>query len=326
MTDPTEAKHPSTASEAEIAAMRAADPAAFDADEPDAGEGAAAAATPDAAAAAAAGDGGKDAAAAAGKEDGGGDGTMIPKARFDEVNNRAKDLERRMAELEAANASAAVASEARDFGAEIAAARTEYKTQVEALRTQYADGDLDLEDFDRKKDELADARDDKVRELTKAEATAESLAAVDRRESQKQEKQALNDWNTQVNTWKESNAEFLDNKVRRDAVSALMEEYGKDPKLSNDDLLAKVEKEAFEAFNWNKTGAPATNASPHAARNRADAAAAAAAAGAPGNIAGGVGNRGTDAGAVDLEKVKPGNFSKLSKADQEKMLGEGALD
>ena len=95
-------------------------------------------------------------------------------------------------------------------------------------------------------------------------------------------------------------------------------------KLSNAELIAKVEELAFDAFSWKRepaagSAAPATPpASP-----RAVAAAQAAAAGSstpplPGRGAG----SNLTASQVNLEDVKPGQFGKLPANVQKELLGE----
>ena len=199
---------------------------------------------------------------------------MIPKARFDEVNGELRDLKARMEAFEEQQRQAAIPP-ARDFAAERA-----------ALKKSYAeDGEIDQETYLEAREAIAIA-----------EAEARFNATLLHREQENARLQAQQSWQQRITSWQDANADFLANAIRRGAVESLLAQYGKDPSLDNDALLAKVEAEAFEAFNWG--AAPAAGGDPsvvvnlHAARNAADARAQAAASSAPSAAGAGSGDRG----------------------------------
>ena len=84
-------------------------------------------------------------------------------------------------------------------------------------------------------------------------------------------------------------------------------------------VAASKPKQAKQAAQ--PTQAEAVKKGPHDARNKADAQAAAKASGAPPAVTGGVSSGGGPAGNIDMEKLKPGQFSKLSKDQQAALLG-----
>ena len=344
--------HPSQLSQEAKDALMRSDPTAFDMDDDgtDDGAGAAAGAAEggaggegDAGAAAgaagaegaAAGEGagaaadGADAGAAAGAEGGAaaaaGAAAMIPKARFDEVLGKAKDLERRVEEMEQRNKAMAAPASDRDFAKESEALKEKLDTGTEVLLKKYEDADIELPELQRELNKLQAEYQNGMREIGVAEARYGALSAVHEQSQKAAIDQATQSWESTLTAWKTSNADFLSNPIRQQAVASLIESLGADANLSDEDLLKKVEEAAFEAFNWSKQAAPAP-ANPHAARNAADAAAAARASAAPASAAEvGVGSRGGPSQSVDLENLKPGEFSKLPKAEQERLLGEGAL-
>lgn len=335
--DPNEERHPNSMSADELEALRKSDPAAFDE------EGQAAEPVGDAVEGDDEGDAGKegDGPAITGDNDTDGagdsedpaeaDGTqkaedagatskgkegaapdMIPKPRFDEVNNRLKDLEKWRTTLTAAAPPAA-----REFDSESA-----------ALEKRYDDGEIDITEFMREQ-----------RKLAVEQAKHEALVTVHQAQVASAMQAAQASWDTQINVWKGQHADFLANPLRAGAVSQLIDTLGADPNISDADLIRMVEEAAFEAFNWKPAGNTAEPATTedvqpqgkdlHAGRRAASAAASAAASSAPPNLAAGgvgTGNRGGPQGAPDVSTMKPGTFSKtLSKADQEKLLGEGAV-
>lgn len=336
--DPNEERHPNSMSAEELEQLRKSDPAAFD-DEgnaeavvgeagqddddtkeaDDAGDADGSGGDVQAAGAQAAEEGGDTASQASEGAAGTGDKAkdsaapdMIPKPRFDEVNNRLKDLEKWRTTLTAAAPPAA-----REFDSESA-----------ALEKRYDDGEIDITEFMREQ-----------RKLAVEQAKHEALVTVHQAQVASAMQAAQASWDTQINVWKGQHADFLANPLRAGAVSQLIDTLGADPNISDADLIRMVEEAAFEAFNWKPAGntdEPATkeDVQPqgrdlHAGRRAASAAASAAASSAPPNLAAGgvgTGNRGGPQGAPDVSTMKPGTFSKtLSKADQEKLLGEGAL-
>lgn len=320
--DPNELAHPSTLTDEQRAEMRAADPAAFDDDEAgdDAGENAAeklpGKAAEDKAAAAGAdlADEQKAAAAegdAAGKtaeEAAAGGGDKVDRKAFDGV----------LADLRATRDEVKELKAFKNTISQAPAAPKDFDAEFKAIQKQYDDGDLTL-----------DERLAAERALSREEAQYSALVTVHQANNANALKSAEDAWTEQVGAWSAANAEFLSNPIRKDAVGRLMDQLGSDPSLSNEQLLEKVEKAAFEAFNWKAEPAPAASdgsKDAHADRRAANAAAAAAASAVPGNLTGGVGGRGGPETAVDLDNIKPGSFSKnLTKEQQEKLLGEGAV-
>lgn len=231
-----------------------------------------------------------------------GKGPMIPKARFDEVNNELKEIRGKVEALEAQRTAAlAPLGDARDFAAEVA-----------ELEAKYDNGDIDLAEYLRENRKLT---------VEEAKFAARAEQAMVQAEANKQAAQTA--WTERITAWETNNAEFLSNSVRRDTVARLFETLGKDAALTDAQLIAKVEAEAFEAFNYAPKAAStaATSRNPHGTRNAADAAAQAAASSAPSPAAGGMGDRGRDVG-IDILKMKPGQFNKLTKEQQAAILGE----
>lgn len=249
---------------------------------------------------------------------------MIPKARFDEVLGKAKDLERRVEEMEARSKALEAPASDRDFAKEAEALQATLAAGTDELLKKYDDADIELPELQRELNKLQVAYQNGMREISVAEARHGALSAMHEQSQKVAVDQATQSWESTLTAWKTANADFLSNPIRQQAVAGLIETLGADANLSDEDLLKKVEEAAFEAFNWNKQ--PATPANQHAARNAADAAAAARASSAPASPADvGVGSRGGPSQSIDLENLKPGEFSKLPKAEQEKLLGEGAL-
>lgn len=303
--DLQEQRHPSALSADELEALKASDPTAFDEDED---EGEAADDTPDPELLkAVAGDEAPAVAAAA--DDGDADGGTVDKRAF---NGLLAELRQTREELKAvkqaqeASAAAAPAAHARDFEAELRDLRNRYEN----------DGEMSDEEYDAARASLL--RDQvklEVRQEFQQEATKQGQA------------QAQAAWQEKISAWEARHADFLGNTIRRNTVSSLFETLGADASLSDEELIARVEKEAFEAFNYQpKADAAPPVANQHAQRNAADAAAAAAASAAPPPPSAGTGNRGGPDSGIDLNAIKQGDFSKLPKAEQEKLLGEGALD
>lgn len=227
-------------------------------------------------------------------------------AELRELRQSEREAKRELQELR--EKFAAPAEPERDFDAERA-----------ALKEKLENGDLDDDEYQEAKDAL-------LVEQAEARAAArfeQQRQAQVRQQIEQQAQQQAQSWNQKIGAWVEQNQEFMANPIRADAIAGLIQKLGADPNIPDDDLLKQVESAAFDAFNWKAAATPAPNK--HAGRNAADAAAAAAASAAPPAITGGVGNRGTASG-IDLASLKPGTFSSLPKADQERLLGEGALD
>lgn len=196
---------------------------------------------------------------------------MIPKARFDEVNSELKEMRARLETLEQQRQQTMVQTD-RDFEAE----------RAELKKRYLEDGEID-------RDEYYEARE----AIAIAEAQARIVTTLSQQQQEIARQQAEQAWHQRISAWEQQNADFLANSIRRDAVANLLTRYGADPSIDNDALIAKVQAEAFEAFNWSGTSAPVVApANPHAARNAADARAQAAASSVPSLAAAGSGDRG----------------------------------
>ncbi len=301
-------KHPSDMTEDERAALVASDPSAFD--EPAEGGDEASAKGADADEKAAKPDEPEVARAEADEAD---DDERGPDRRaFNGVLNELRDTRRELQELRERFAQ----QQAKD-----APAPRDYEAERKAMREKYDAGDLDDDEYEAQREALlleqAEAR---AMARLRAEQQAEATKAA-----QVSANEQARDWNDRIAAWVEANEAFCSNAVRMNALQGLIQTLGADASLSNEALLARVEKEAFDAFGWK--GAPATGGR-HAARNAADAAAASRGSAVPPALSGGVGvgSRGSGEGNIDLSNLKPGTFSKMSRADQERLLGEGALD
>jgi hypothetical protein len=351
-------RHPSALTDDEKAAMKEKFPHAFDADgEVEAGEEGAGAAP--AAAAPAAGADGKDppaagkeapaagadgaAPAAAAADAAGADGApagaegaapgTAPAAGADkddapvsrkEFNGVLNELLKTREKLKQSNAEA---PPVRDFEGELKQLDTKLEADQQALADKYDQGDMDAAELIREQSRLLREYQTSVRTITVAESQHVAATTIQKEKDAAAAQSVQQAWDTAIGSWKESNADFLANPIRRNAVAGLLEQFGADESLTNEQVIAEVEKAAFEAFNWKPAagGAPAAAANPHAARDAADRQAAArASAATPPTLDGGVGGRGAP-GGVDLQNLKPGQFSKLPRAEQEKLLGEGAL-
>lgn len=287
-----ESKHPSAMTEEERQALVASDPEAFDEDEPGDKTGQA-----------------EDADASA---EGGDDAKPVDQRAFNGVLSDLRDTRK---ELSAAQREL---QEMREKFAEPPQVERNFDEERAALKARYDDGDLDYDQYEEEKEALL-LEQAEARALAKL-AQQQQAAAEQQASSAAAEQQAA--WNEKVGAWVNANKDFMSNPVRANAVRDLIGQLGQDVTLSDDELLAAVETAAFEAFNWQ---APAKQ---HAARNAADAAAASKASATPPSLSAGVGvgGRGSGETGIDLGAIKPGTFSKLPKAEQERLLGEGALD
>ncbi len=86
--------------------------------------------------------------------------------------------------------------------------------------------------------------------------------------------------------------------------------------------MERAGRVAFAMLAYTPKGAPQSEPpkGKAAARNASDAKAQAAAAATPAPLSGGMGDRGREV-AIDLDNMKPGDFKKLSKEDQNRLLG-----
>lgn len=277
-------------------------------------EAAGAAAAGDAGAAAAAGDGAAAGAADAGDAGKGGP-PMIPKGRLDEVLATNAELRERISKLEAGPSLEDIKPD-RDYAAEL-----------ETLNDQWEKGEIEPKAYSQK-----------LAEITGAQARYVARLEYANLDKTTRQQRAQENWDRKVAAWSGKHSEFLANGLRRSLVDQLFEKYStENPNLSDEELIQKVEKDAFEAFNYTPaasagqdaggaagaaTGAAGASkpANPHADRNAADARAQAAASGTPAPITGGRGDRSVDQD-IDLSKMKPGKFSTLPKETQDKLLG-----
>jgi hypothetical protein len=228
---------------------------------------------------------------------------MIPKARFDEVNSKAKDLERENAELKAkAEAAAANPVEGRDYEAELS-----------ALDKKYDDGDVDFATYQKES-----------RALNREQAKAETLAEVAKQNALSEQQRSEQLWSEAKAAFfaDPDNAEYASNPVRQAALSAAVQVEFQQAggRISYADVLVKARDSVEDAFGVAK---PATNsADPHAARRAKDAAAAAAASGTPAPISGGVGARASKDGKVEITSAtKPSVWAKLPQVEKDRLLG-----
>lgn len=240
---------------------------------------------------------------------------MIPKARFDEALARERERNEQIAAENQRLKERIEAVESRVNGvvSAPAAPETDFQAEKDKLQKQYDDGEIDFAKFQADRDKIVVAETAYTVHKQIAESTAAATQA-----------QIQNEWNDMITAWTQEHAEFMANPIREKAVSDLLTQYGADQTLDNKALLEKVQNAAFEAFAYTpkkaEPGKPAANP-----RDVSDAAAAAAGSAIPGAIQGGEGNRAT-AAKPGLEGLKPGEFSKLSKADQAALLGgEAAL-
>lgn len=260
--------------------------------------------------------------------------TMVPKSRFDKVieqRNTAEALARdQTRELNALRERIAGAKPPKDFDAE--------------FNKILDDSNKGLIDDDE--------RDRQLRSLNRDEA--KWIADQSALESQRVSKEAAvqRSWAETVNGWAAENPGFFVNKdnttnkenaeIFQKALDSIVAFHGTD--ITNEFLLDEASKLAFAKTGYvppvtqdeaaaGTTGAAAavgatggTGPKPGDARRAQNTTRAAIAAGQPPPITGGTGNRLAAERSPDLDKVKPGQFSKqFSKAEQEKLLGEGAV-
>ena len=320
-------RHPSSLSETEKAAMMKAYPAAFDKDEGADEKTPDPAALPEEAAAAPAADAApkEDAAAAAPAaeaEDGAAaDDAPVSRKEFNGVLNELRETRKELKQ-----ARTEPAAPARDFDAELKSLDEKLDADQKSLLDRYDEGEIDATELAREQSRLMKEYQGSVRGITVDESKQVAAATIQKQQAEAAAQSVQQAWDSAIGTWKDQNTEFLANPIRRDAVAKLLEQYGADDSLSNEQVIEQVQAAAFDAFNWQgKAAAPTAPADPHARRNASDRAAAAhASAATPPSLDGGVGGRGKSQG-VDLEQMKPGQFSRLPREEQEKLLGEGAL-
>ena len=302
MTDTKDAPHPSNITEEQREELRKSDPAAFSDADADTSTDTAAAEQAEAERLAA-----EQAEAdrvAAEKAEAEKQAAMIPKGRLNEVL-RERDAERERADALAAEIAALKAGPKIDYDAEIVALQKKYEE----------DDDLTLDDFMAQRDKLlvGKAKDDARAELAQEQAQAAAQRA----------EQA---WAEAANAFVAAHPEYAEGEAKTDLEAALHGVFAKFPTASDADKLERAHKIVL-AMNGKAepAAAPAAAAEapkgPNAARDAADARAATAASAAPPVISGGVGGRGSATPTIDFERMKPGDWSKLSRAERVAALG-----
>lgn len=272
---------PSHKTEEELAALRAADPAAFDDDAPDDIEADEAAEAERLAA---------EKAEEAKKPD------MIPKGRLNEVLAE-RDRERERAEALAAELEALKKGPPVDYAAEV-------KALDEAWNNDEFDGSH--EEYIAKRDGLIVAR-----------AEQDAIQRYEQTQAERQAQKAAEQWATVANAFVEAHPEYRDAAAKGELEAALHGVFAKFPDASDADKLDRAHKIVL-AMNGRAEEAPK---GPNADRNKADAQLAARASAQPPAINGGVSSAGGPIGNVDFSNMKPGTFSKLSKDQQAAALG-----
>ena len=273
---------PSHKTEEELAALRAADPAAFDDDVPDDIEADEAAEAERLAA--------EKAEAETKKPD------MIPKGRLNEVLAE-RDRERERAEALAAELEALKKGPPVDYAAEV-------KALDEAWNNDEFDGSH--EEYIAKRDGLIVAR-----------AEQDAIQRYEQTQAERQAQKAAEQWATTANAFVEAHPEYRDPAAKGELEAALHGVFAKFPDASDADKLDRAHKIVL-AMNGRAEEAPK---GPNADRNKADAQLAAKASAQPPSINGGVSSAGGPIGNVDFSNMKPGTFSKLSKDQQAAALG-----
>ena len=273
---------PSHKTEEELAALRAADPAAFDDDVPDDIESDEAAEAERLAA--------EKAEAEAKKPD------MIPKGRLNEVLAE-RDRERERAEALAAELEALRRGPPVDYAAEV-------KALDEAWNNDEFDGSH--EEYIAKRDGLIVAR-----------AEQDAIQRYEQTQAERQAQKAAEQWATTANAFVEAHPEYRDAAAKGELEAALHGVFAKFPDASDADKLERAHKIVL-AMNGKAEEAPK---GPNAERNKADAQLSARASAQPPAINGGVSSAGGPIGNVDFANMKPGTFSKLSKDQQAAALG-----
>ena len=278
---------PNHKTEEELAALRAADPAAFDDDAPDDIEAEEAAEAERLAAEKA---DAEKAEAEAKKPD------MIPKGRLNEVLAE-RDRERERAEQLAAELDALKKGPPVDYAAEV-------KALDDAWNSDEFDGSH--EDYMAKRDGLIVAR-----------AEQDAIQRYEQTLAEREAQKAAAQWATAANAFVESHPEYRDAAAKMELEAALHGVFAKFPDASDADKLDRAHKIVL-AMNGKAEEAPK---GPNADRNKADAQLAAKASAQPPAINGGVSSAGGPIGNVDFANMKPGTFSKLSKDQQAAALG-----
>lgn len=126
-------------------------------------------------------------------------------------------------------------------GLDLPQAPKDFAAEKKVLREKWDAGELDTDQYNEQREAL-------TLEQARFE-TALTYAQLKQRDAQEQAQQS---WAERAAAWEQENADFLANPLRRKAVNDLMEEFDRDPnnRMSDEELLQKVQETAFEAFNW----------------------------------------------------------------------------
>lgn len=281
---------PSHKTDEELAALRAAHPAAFDDDVPNdieadkAAEAERLAAEKSDAEKAEA----ERAEAEAKKPD------MIPKGRLNEVLAE-RDRERERAEQLAAELEALKKGPPVDYAAEVAA----------------LDASWNDDEFDGTHEEYMAKRDG----LIVARAEQDAIQRYEQTLAEREAQKAAEQWATAANAFVEAHPEYRDAAAKTELEAALHGVFAKFPDASDADKLERAHKIVL-AMNGK-----VESATPVSGRDKADAQAAARASAQPPAISGGVSSAGGPLANVDFANMKPGQFSKLSRDQQAAALG-----
>ncbi|MGO1000752.1 hypothetical protein [Lysobacter sp. CA196] len=252
---------------------------------------------------------------------------MIPKPRLDEVLNRVSELERQLRERDARDTAVPAGVQDRDFGAERGQIRALWEAETAVLKKKWDEGDLDADEYHDQRDALTIKYGELGHALTVEEAR--HVVQSDRIASRQQAAQAS--WNDKIGAWATAHSTFMANPIRKKAVADLLAvlDTDGDGSLNDDELIAKMQEQAFEAFGWLAPTPEQPQAIPDPqaalrARQAAAARAAASASAAPPQVAGGAGTGSRDL-TVDLSQIKPGDFKKIPESTQRALLGEDIL-
>lgn len=299
----------------EIAALQASDPAAFDLDDvpeqTDDDKAAAELAEKEAADKAADEAAAKEAAEKA-EADKGKDDRTIDKRQYDGVLGDLRDTRSHLAtERQRADALAA------ELAALKAGPAINYDEEITSLKEKW-----DNDEFEGTLDEFIAARD----ALLAGKIKADTRNEFQQEQAQAAALKAEQAWAEAANAFAEAHPEYADPEAKTDLEAALHGVFAKFPNASDADKLERAHK-IVQAMNGKVEAAPAApSTDPNADRNKADAQASAKASAAPKVVAGGVSSAGGPVGNIDMANLKPGQFSKLSKDQQEAALGgAGAL-
>lgn len=235
---------------------------------------------------------------------------VIPKGRFNEAL-RERDAERQRADALAAEL------EALKKGPPV-----DYTEEIQKLDAKwYSDGE---DAFEGTHADYLAQRD----ALLAAKVEADALAKFEQQRAQRDAETALAAWDKDARSFVDSNDRYKDADELARFNEALEIQFARNPNGTHAEWLTAADKlvQAMAIAEGRAPSAPAAPADPNAARNAADAQAAAKASAAPKSIEGGVSSAGGLVGNIDMQNLKPGQFSKLSKDQQEALLGgPGAL-